>query len=60
MGDDVLTARLGKSARERARAAFRWTDVLMAYERECIALLDGKARQPIPATAAQINAPRWT
>ena len=60
MGDDVLTARLGKSARERARAAFRWTDVLMAYERECIALLDGKSRQLAPAAAAQINAPRWT
>jgi glycosyltransferase involved in cell wall biosynthesis len=52
IADDELTARLSASARARAEA-FRWRDVLAAYERECVAL--GAPRGARPAEAA----PQW-
>ena len=39
--DDALVARCSQAARERARSAFRWNDILLAYERECVSLLQG-------------------
>ncbi|WP_371009967.1 DUF1972 domain-containing protein [Mesorhizobium sp. RCC_202] len=46
--DDALVKRCGKAARERARAAFRWDDILLAYEKEALNLLGAKG----PALAA--------
>ena len=43
--DDALVERCRAAARARARAAFEWNDVLLAYERECLALLEGKPRR---------------
>jgi len=59
LGDDALVARCAKAARERARSAFHWSDVLFAYERECILLLEGKSRTSEPAPV-HANIPRWT
>ena len=38
--DDALAARCGKAARIRAREAFRWEDILLAYEKEALRQLD--------------------
>ncbi len=55
LADDVLVARLSKAARARAAAAFQWRDVLLAYERECVALAAPRGARPVealePATA---------
>jgi glycosyltransferase involved in cell wall biosynthesis len=54
--DDELIARLGAAARARASASFQWRDVLMAYERECIALAAPRGARPQEAVPAT---PRW-
>ena len=54
IADDALTARLGAAARARADAAFRWRDVLAAYERECLALGAPRGSRATEATA------QWT
>jgi glycosyltransferase involved in cell wall biosynthesis len=56
VSDDALTARLSAEARVRADEAFQWRDVLLAYERECLAL--GAARGMRPAEALPAT-PRW-
>ena len=43
--DDALLAACRSASRQRARDAFVWRDVLLAYERECLALLAGKPRR---------------
>jgi len=56
LSDDVLVARLGAASRARAAEAFQWSDVLMAYERECLALAG------LPVAAPETLAPakaRW-
>lgn len=58
--DDVLVRRLSTAARARAQAAFRWTDVCFAYERECQALLAGRETQGLLAGEAAAATPRWT
>jgi glycosyltransferase involved in cell wall biosynthesis len=40
LADDTLAARCGKAARIRAREAFRWEDILLAYEKEALRQLD--------------------
>jgi glycosyltransferase involved in cell wall biosynthesis len=55
--DDVLVARLAAAARARAAAAFDWRDVLLAYERECLALAAPRGERP--AGAAEPATPRW-
>lgn len=40
--DDALVAACRGASRQRAREAFIWRNVLLAYERECLALLAGK------------------
>ncbi len=56
IADDTLVKRLGVAARKRAAEAFNWRDVLMAYERECVAL--GLPRGARPAEALPAT-PRW-
>ena len=51
LADDVLTARLAKASRERARAAFRWSDALAAYERECLDVLGEPPASSISSAA---------
>ncbi|WP_246672418.1 DUF1972 domain-containing protein [Mesorhizobium sp. B3-1-6] len=51
LADDALAAHCGKAARARAREAFRWEDVLSAYEKEAL-------RQLGVATAAPAKADR--
>ncbi|WP_137933661.1 DUF1972 domain-containing protein [Mesorhizobium comanense] len=46
MEDDALVAACGEAARTRAREAFRWEDVLLAYETEAYRLLGVKAARP--------------
>lgn len=58
--DDELVARCGRAARERARSAFSWSEVLLAYERECLSLLEGRAGLPQPASVVHEGAPTWT
>ena len=41
LSDDALVARCSQAARNRARATFRWQDILTAYENECLALSHG-------------------
>jgi glycosyltransferase involved in cell wall biosynthesis len=55
LGDDVMVARLAAAARARAADAFQWSDVLAAYERECLALagLGDEATQALPAVKAR-------
>lgn len=48
MEDDALVKACGEAARTRAREAFRWDDVLLAYENEAYRLLGVSA----PRTAA--------
>jgi len=48
MEDDALVKACGEAARKRAREAFRWDDVLLAYENEAYRLLGVSA----PRTAA--------
>jgi glycosyltransferase involved in cell wall biosynthesis len=45
LNDDVLVAQCSQAARERARSAFRWQGILIAYESECLALLEGMPRR---------------
>lgn len=57
LDDDALVAARGKAARARAHEAFRWEDVLLAYEREAYRLLGMTAAEavsidrPSPGTA---------
>ena len=57
LDDDALVAACGKAARARANEAFRWEDVLLAYEREAYRLLGMTAAEavaidrPSPGTA---------
>jgi glycosyltransferase involved in cell wall biosynthesis len=55
LADDVMVARLGAAARARAADAFQWSDVLAAYERECLALagLGDETAQALPAAKAR-------
>jgi glycosyltransferase involved in cell wall biosynthesis len=55
--DDVLVARLAAAARARAVAAFDWRDVLLACERECLALATPRSERP--AVAAEPATARW-
>lgn len=57
LADDELVARLSAAARARAAAAFQWRDVLMAYERECLAL--ASPRGPRPEETSQPATPQW-
>jgi glycosyltransferase involved in cell wall biosynthesis len=57
LADDELTTRLSEAARARAAAAFQWRDVLLAYERECLAL--GSPRGPQSEETMQSATPRW-
>ena len=57
IADDLLVARLSAAARARASEAFQWRDVLMAYERECLALAGASASEPEESLAAA--ALRW-
>ena len=57
LADDELVARLSQAARERAAAAFQWRDVLVAYERECLALAAPRGTQP--EETLQPATPRW-
>ena len=57
LADDELVTRLSEAARERAAAAFKWRDVLVAYERECLALASPRGAQP--EEALQTATPRW-
>jgi glycosyltransferase involved in cell wall biosynthesis len=54
--DDALVARLGAAARARATEAFQWRDVLLAYERECLAIQTPRGQRP---EAMQPATPRW-
>ncbi|TGQ64087.1 glycosyltransferase family 1 protein [Mesorhizobium sp. M00.F.Ca.ET.186.01.1.1] len=45
--DDALVAECGKAARVRAREAFRWEDVLIAYENEAYRLLGVRAGEAV-------------
>jgi glycosyltransferase involved in cell wall biosynthesis len=53
LADDALVKRCGKAARERARAAFRWDDILLAYEKEALNLLGATA--PAPAAIDRVK-----
>ncbi len=55
LADDGLIARLSEAARARAVAAFKWRDVLSAYERECLALAAPRGMRPEEA----LGTPRW-
>jgi len=55
--DDVLVARLAAAARARAAAAFDWRDVLLAYERECLALASPRGERSV--SAAEPAKARW-
>jgi glycosyltransferase involved in cell wall biosynthesis len=57
LADDGLIARLSQAARERAAAAFRWRDVLVAYERECLALAAPSGMRP--QEVLQPGTARW-
>jgi glycosyltransferase involved in cell wall biosynthesis len=57
LADDELVARLGEAARARAVAAFQWRDVLVAYERECLALAAPRGTRP--EESLQPATPRW-
>jgi glycosyltransferase involved in cell wall biosynthesis len=57
LADDALVERLGEAARARAASAFKWRDVLMAYERECLALAAPRGTRP--QEALQPTTPRW-
>ncbi|MBZ9895473.1 glycosyltransferase family 1 protein [Mesorhizobium sp. B2-2-4] len=46
--DDALVESCGEAARARAREAFRWEDVLLAYENEAFRLLGVVAGEAIP------------
>ena len=48
LSDDGFIATARMAARRRAASHFKWTDILLAYEREALALLDDKefARPP--------------
>jgi glycosyltransferase involved in cell wall biosynthesis len=54
--DDALVKTCGIAARMRAREAFRWEDVLVAYEREAYRLLGVTADEAV----ATSRAPRRT
>jgi glycosyltransferase involved in cell wall biosynthesis len=49
LGDDALVARCSKAARARAREAFRWEDVLSAYEKEALRQLGVTTAAPAKA-----------
>jgi glycosyltransferase involved in cell wall biosynthesis len=55
LADDVMVARLAAAARTRAADAFQWSDVLAAYERECLALagLVSATPEALPAAKAR-------
>jgi glycosyltransferase involved in cell wall biosynthesis len=55
LADDLLVARLGAAARARAADAFQWSDVLAAYERECLALagIADETPEALPAAKAR-------
>ena len=46
LADDALVEKCGVAARARARAAFRWEDVLLAYEKEALRLLGATVAAP--------------
>ena len=50
--DDALVSTCGIAARVRAREAFRWEDVLMAYEREAYRLLGVTADEAVAVDRA--------
>ncbi len=54
--DDALALTLGAAARARAAEAFQWRDVLLAYERECMALGSPSGTRPAEDLAPT---PRW-
>ena len=56
IADDTLVKHLSAAARARAAEAFNWRDVLMAYERECLALSLPRGARPAEALSAT---PRW-
>ncbi len=56
IADDALVARLGAEARARAAEAFQWRDVLVAYERECVAIAAPRGAR---TQALQPATPRW-
>ncbi|MDE3177532.1 MAG: DUF1972 domain-containing protein [Pseudomonadota bacterium] len=56
IADDALVARLGAEARARAAEAFQWRDVLVAYERECLAIGAPRGARP---EQMQPATPRW-
>lgn len=58
--DDIVVAACAKAARERARSAFRWSDVLHAYERECLKLLDDPPGEMAPGAVVQAETMRWS
>ena len=60
LADDELVARCSMAARARARSAFSWGEVLFAYERECLSLLEGRSKVAEPALAVHSEAARWT
>ncbi|TIU37881.1 MAG: glycosyltransferase family 1 protein, partial [Mesorhizobium sp.] len=53
LADDALMARCSKAARARAREAFRWEDVLSAYEKEALQQLGGATAAPAKADRAK-------
>lgn len=52
LADDALLARCKDAARARAEANFRWSDILLAYEREALALSETAAENVRPASPA--------
>jgi glycosyltransferase involved in cell wall biosynthesis len=55
--EEALTGMLGAAARARAASAFKWDDVLLAYERECLALAAPRGARPVETR--QPATPRW-
>jgi glycosyltransferase involved in cell wall biosynthesis len=53
LADDALVARCSKAARARAREAFRWEDVLAAYEKEALRQLGAATAAPAQADRAK-------
>ncbi|TPI47506.1 glycosyltransferase family 1 protein [Mesorhizobium sp. B2-9-1] len=53
LADDALVARCSKAARMRAREAFRWEDVLIAYEKEALRQLGVTTAVPAKADRAK-------
>jgi glycosyltransferase involved in cell wall biosynthesis len=51
--DDALVAQCSQAARDRARSAFHWHEILVAYENECLALSQGQPRRDVTAWAEQ-------